>query len=70
MRSWSRCECRIAIGVVVGERHVAEEVVDVGEEVLVAENILLMSVRDEELASSRAERSPKSLSFIARQGGE
>jgi hypothetical protein len=55
----SRCGCRTAVGVVVGERHVAEEVVDVGEEVLVG-------VRDEELFSSRAEHSPKTLSPLSR----
>jgi hypothetical protein len=33
--------------VLLSLRHVAEEVVDVGEEVLVGEDVLLMGVRDE-----------------------
>jgi hypothetical protein len=66
VRCWSRCRCRTVVDVVVGERHVAEEVVDVGEEVLVGEDVLLVGVRDEELVSSRAERSPKTLSPLSR----
>jgi hypothetical protein len=67
---WSRCGCRTAVGVIVGERHVAEEVVVVGEEVLVGEDVLLVSVRDEELASNRAERSIKTLSPLSRTGSQ
>jgi hypothetical protein len=52
---------RMPVGVVIGERHVAEEVVDIGEEVLVG-------VRDEELVSSRAECSPKTFSPLSRTG--
>jgi hypothetical protein len=58
---WSRCGYRTAVGVIVSERHIAEEVVDVREEVLVGKDVVLVSVRDEELASSRPERSPKTL---------
>jgi hypothetical protein len=68
--SWSRCGCRTAVGVVIGERHVAEEIVDVGEEVLVGEYVLLVSVRDEELASIHVERSPKTLSPLSRTGSQ
>jgi hypothetical protein len=68
VRCWSRCRYRTIVGVVVGERHVAEEVVDVGEEVLVGEDVLLMGVRDEELVSSRGERSPKTLSPLSHTG--
>jgi hypothetical protein len=70
IQCWSRCGCRTAVGVFVGERHVAEEVVDVGEEVLVGEDVVLMGVRDEELASSRVERSPKTLSPFSRTGSQ
>ena len=49
----------------VGVFHVAEEVVDVGEEVVVGE--VVVGVRDEEV-SSRAERSPKTLSPFSRTG--
>ena len=46
----------------VGVFHVAEEVVDVGEEVVVGEVVVgVRGVRDEEV-SSRAKRSPKTLS--------
>jgi hypothetical protein len=54
------------VGVVAGERHVAEEIVDVGEEVLVGEDVLLVGVRDEEVISSRSTRSPKTLSPFSR----
>jgi hypothetical protein len=65
VRCWSRCRCRAVVGVVVGERHVAEEVVDVGEE-----DVLLVGVRDEELVSSRTERSPKTLPPLSRTGSQ
>jgi hypothetical protein len=70
IRCWSRCGCRTAVGVIVSERHVVKEVVDVGEEVVVGEDVVLVSVRDEELASSRAERSPKTLSPLSRTGSQ
>jgi hypothetical protein len=44
IQCWSRCGFRTVVGVIVGERHVIEEVVDVGEEVLVGEDVLLVSV--------------------------
>jgi hypothetical protein len=57
----------VGVGVVV--THVVdEEIVDVGEEVLVGEDVVLVGVRDE--ASSRAERSPKTLSPFSRTGLE
>jgi hypothetical protein len=60
-----RCRGRTIVGVVSAERHVTKEVVDVGEELLVGEDILLMGVRDEEVVSSRTERSPKTLSPLS-----
>jgi hypothetical protein len=65
VRCWSRCGCRIIVDVVVGERHAIEEVVNVWEEVLVGEDVLLMGVRDDELVSSHAKRSPKTLSPLS-----
>jgi hypothetical protein len=59
-----RCWCRrgTAVGVVTVERHVDEEVVDVGEEFHVGEDVLLMDIRNEEVVSSRACRAlPKYL---------
>jgi hypothetical protein len=47
IRCWSRCRCRSAVGVIISEGHVTEEVVDVGEEVLVGEDVILVGVRDE-----------------------
>jgi hypothetical protein len=46
----TRCRCRgsIVVGIVTVERHVAEEVVDVGEKVLVRKDVLLVGVRDED----------------------
>jgi hypothetical protein len=38
---------------VLSPRHVAAEVVDVREEVLIGEDVLLMGVRDEEVVKSR-----------------
>jgi hypothetical protein len=55
-----RCKGRTVVGVVAAERHVADEVVDVGEDVLVGEDILLMGVRDKEMVSRCTECSPKS----------
>ena len=52
-----------SLGVGVLASHVVEEVVDVGEEVVVR----VRDVRDEEV-SSRAERSPKILSPFSRTG--
>jgi hypothetical protein len=70
VQCWSRYGCRTVVGVVVGERHVIEEVVDVGEEVLVEEDVLLVGVHDEELVSSRAKRSPKTLSPLSHTGSQ
>jgi hypothetical protein len=49
-----RCWCRkgTIVGVVAIERHVAEEVIDVREELLVGEVVLLVGVRDEEVVSN------------------
>jgi hypothetical protein len=52
------------------DRHVTNEVVDVEEEVLVAEDVLLMGVRDEEVVSSHAEHSSKTLSHLSRMGSQ
>jgi hypothetical protein len=44
--------------------------IDVGEEVLVGEDVLLVGVHDEELVSSRAKRSPKTLSPLFHTGSQ
>jgi hypothetical protein len=70
VRCWSRCGYRTVVDVVVGERHVIEEVVNVGEEVLVGEDFLLMGIRDDELVSSHAKCSPKTLSPLSLIGSQ
>ena len=54
-----------ALGVDILASHVVEKVVDVGEEFVVGE--VVIGVRDEPV-SSRAERSPKTLSPFSRTG--
>jgi hypothetical protein len=50
IQCWSQCchRGRSIVGVVTIERHAAEVVVNVGEEVLVREDVLLVDVRDED----------------------
>ena len=65
-----RCGNSIGVGVDVVTGHVVEEVVDVGEEVIVGKVVVgVRGVRDEEV-SCRAERSPKTLSPFSRTGLE
>jgi hypothetical protein len=62
----------VGVGVDVGDAavvtHVVVEAADVREEVLVREEVV--GIRGEEVASSRAERSPKMLSPLSRTGSQ